>query len=322
MTKELDKLAKSYGIELTRPAIENARNPVSDETKRKLLVAIHADPAERSKCFLPPHLDRERVWGISLQLYELRSARNWGIGDFEDLKAFCELSGRLGADFVGLNPLHAPFMSAPERRSPYEPSNRQFLNPLYIAVDRIEDFSASRSLDRAVAKLQRSDLVDYVGVAKVKLAALRRIWRSRKTWPAVESWKLAEFQDRGGAPLWRHATFEAISESMVTRGHGAGWTDWPAEFQDPDGESVARFQRNHRGQIEFHVWLQYLAHTQLTEAADAAVKAGLRIGLYLDLAVGEALDGSATWADQDAYVWGASIGSPPDPGRSTVRIGG
>lgn len=312
-TNRLDKLAVAHGISLTRPAVEAREAAVSDETKRKLLAAINADPAERGKCYLPPHLDRERVWGISLQLYELRSARNWGIGDYADLATFCELAARLGADFVGLNPLHAPLLAAPERCSPYEPSNRQFLNPLYIAVDRVEGFSNSSRLERDIDRLRQSELVDYASVAQVKLAALRRMWSRRKTWSAAEMRKLEDFQDRGAEPLWLHALFEALSEVMTAKGHGAGWMDWPADFQDPDSESVARFERDHRADVEFHLWLQYIANAQLTEAAGVAEKAGLRIGLYLDLAVGEALDGSGTWSDRDAYVWGASIGSPPDP---------
>ena len=310
---KLDRLATAHGIGLTRPSAEAREVAVSDETKRKLLAAINAGGTETSKCYLPSHLEQDRVWGISLQLYELRSARNWGIGDFTDLAEICQLAGRLGADFVGLNPLHAPFMAAPERCSPYEPSSRQFLNPLYIAVDQVSGFSGSSTLNRKLETLRRSDLIDYTAVAAAKLAALRNIWRRRKSWLAAEKRALEDFQDQGGEALWRHALFEALSERMAAKGDGAGWTNWPAEFQNPESELVARFARDHRASIEFHIWLQYLAHTQLLQAADIAQRAGLRIGLYLDLAVGEALDGSGTWSDRDAYVWGASIGSPPDP---------
>ncbi len=38
----------------------------------------------------------------------------------------------------------------------------------------------------------------------------------------------------------------------------------------------------------------------------------MRIGLYLDLAVGVAPDGSATWSDRELLVPGARIGAPPD----------
>jgi 4-alpha-glucanotransferase len=309
----LDQLARKHGISLTRPAIEQLQVAISDETKRLLLAALNAYPPENASCYLPPLLERERVWGISIQLYELRSSRNWGIGDYKDLADFCEFAGRLGADFVGLNPLHAPFLADPERCSPYEPSNRQFLNPLYIAVDQVEGFVRSAKLEARLGALRRVDLVDYAGVTDAKLRALRQIWRRRRSWSTATIRELEDFQDRGGEPLWRHALFEALSNCMVAKGRGAGWYGWPTEFQEPESDKVSRFERDHRSQIEFHVWLQYLADTQLTGAAEAAAKAGLRIGLYLDLAVGEALDGSATWSDRDAYVSGASIGSPPDP---------
>jgi 4-alpha-glucanotransferase len=141
MDSHLDRLAKQYGISPTRPSPDNEEVPIADETKRKVLAALGVD--ERSsqvpikkqpskvipKSYLPSVLESRRVWGISLQLYELRSKRNWGIGDFEDLIGMIMLASSLGADFVGLNPLHAPFLADPDRCSPYEPSNRQMLNP-------------------------------------------------------------------------------------------------------------------------------------------------------------------------------------------------
>jgi hypothetical protein len=53
-------------------------------------------------------------------------------------------------------------------------------------------------------------------------------------------------------------------------------------------------------------------HLQLNQAATDARNAGLRIALYLDLAVGEVIDGSAAWSERNACISGATIGSPPD----------
>src|SRR5262249_50074123 len=85
--------------------------------------------------------DGKRIWGINLQLYALRSARKWGIGGFSDLDALIERSARLGADIIGVNPLHALFLDDPERASPYSPNSRQFLNVLYLDVEAMPDFS-------------------------------------------------------------------------------------------------------------------------------------------------------------------------------------
>src|SRR5690606_6417675 len=116
--------------------------------------------------------------GISLQLYELRSQRNWGIGDFADLRDVCAMAASAGADFIGLSPLHALFLSEPARCSPYSPSSRVFLNPLYIAVDKVEGFDPSFVDSADLAAVRSGDVVNYQAVTDLKLAVLRRIWTS------------------------------------------------------------------------------------------------------------------------------------------------
>ncbi|MGC2176685.1 MAG: 4-alpha-glucanotransferase, partial [Bradyrhizobium sp.] len=76
--------------------------------------------------------DFDRGWLLAVQLYGIRSARNWGIGDFTDLASLLEFAAQLGADGVGLNPLHALFDDKPAECSPYSPNSRLFLNALYI----------------------------------------------------------------------------------------------------------------------------------------------------------------------------------------------
>ncbi len=336
---ELDGLARQYGISLTRPTPDGGEIPISNDTKRKLLKALGLDvkagpsakhddkrPKRESKrpnkkkippSYVPEFLGNNRVWGVTLQLYELRSARNWGIGDFEDLSSIADLVGSLGADFIGLNPLHAPFLADPDRCSPYEPSNRQQLNPLYIAVDKVPGFEPSAELDRCLNELRSTELVDYVRVAQAKLGALRELWmiwgRIKEDDSAYPRTDFDVFMKQGGKILRRHALFETISAFMGKRGFGTGWQAWPAEFRDRDSKAVSEFAAEHADEIRFHIWLQWLAHVQLTNAAERARQAGLRIGLYLDLAVGEAIDGSATWSEPEVYIAEATVGSPPDP---------
>jgi len=254
-----------------------------------------------SVCYLPEWLTRRRAWGISVQLYELRSERNWGIGDFDDLARFVTFSAKAGSDFVGLNPLHALFLAEPQRRSPFSPSNRRFLNPLYIAVDKVEGFAPEMAEENTLARLREVDLVDYPGVADAKIAALRQIWEAR------------EGLEQDADPQLRlHALFEALSLHMVVENRGAGWLNWPEDYHDPRSAAVKDFAAANEDEIAFHIWLQHLARQQLERVALLARDAGMRIGLYLDFAVGEAPDGSATWGDRDLSVRGVSVGAPPD----------
>jgi len=329
----LDQLALGHGINLKRPTPGGEAVEISDDTKRRLLHALNVALTDdhtagsggqnagphvletAAACFVPDFLSGERVWGLSLQLYELRSERNWGIGDFEDLRVMIDLVASLGGDFIGLNPLHAPFLADAGRCSPYEPSSRLFLNPLYIAVDKVPGFQSDTEQQTTINTLRATDLVAYEAVADVKLSALRSIWAQWTTTDAADD-AHADFEafvSDGGEALRRHALFETLSAHMVQSGFAAGWHSWPDEFQYPDTPAVVSFAAAHGDENRFHLWLQWITHRQLSEAAAYASTCGLRIGLYLDLAVGEALDGSATWSERAVYLTDATIGSPPDP---------
>jgi 4-alpha-glucanotransferase len=327
----LQDLAARYAIQTEYEGIDGTMHHPPEATLERLLaafgVAAGDEPALRAsldvaparaapewqpegarRCYLPGWLEDGRAWGVSAQLYQLRSARDWGIGDFADLAALARIAGAEGADFLGVNPLHAPLLAAPERCSPFSPSNRRFLNPLYIAVDRLAGFEPASVDAEDLEAARAGDLVDYAAVARLKLRALRRLWAAGHRDEAA----LARFRAAGGASLERHARFEAISAQMAAEGHGAGWDGWPEAWRDPDGAAVADFAREREDDVAFHAWLQFLADRQLGEARDAALEAGMRIGLYLDFAVGEVPDGSGTWAEREVTVPGIRIGAPPD----------
>jgi 4-alpha-glucanotransferase len=334
----LDDLARRYGIALVHKGIDGTEFRISKATKQRVLAALGVkaetaamvaesrraakkmEPAvlkaaEGKKCFLPEWLRNGRAWGITVQLYELRSQRNWGIGDFADLAVLCVVAAKAGADFLGTNPLHALFLAEPKRCSPFSPSSRLFLNPLYIAVDRVPGYTEAFAEPHLIRQLVDAPLVDYDGVATAKLKALRKLWELRKGSggdAATAADDFEEFRKKGGKALRLHALFEALSFHMVEEGRGAGWATWPEEYHDPKSKAVAAFARQNEDEIAFHIWLQWLAAMQLDAAKAAAKAAGMRIGLYLDLAVGEAPDGSARWSERDLFVPGVSVGAPPD----------
>lgn len=306
--------AADVGIQPEYEGMGGTRHAPPRETLEALLAALGQGtvPAtapqlaapEGVRCYLPE--GGARVWGVAVQLYQLRSARNWGIGDFADLEALAGLLGAAGADFIGLNPLHALFGADPSQRSPFSPSNRRFLNPLYLAVDRMKGFRQDMVDPSEVAPLRDADLVDYPGVAAVKMRVLRQIWQEAGSPDAPPAFLPEDRED-----LDRHALFEALSEAMVAAGHGAGWQSWPPEYREVDAPAVAGFARAQQAVCAFHRWLQWQADRQLAAARTACHAAGMGIGLYLDFAVGEAADGSGSWGDPDVMA-SVRIGAPPD----------
>lgn len=271
------------------------------------------------QCYLPPVLeDGGRVWGVGCQLYALRSATNWGIGDFGDLAKLAGDLGRQGGATVGLNPLHALFPNRPGDASPYSPNSRLFLNPLYIALPQVPEFPRSVAVQQRVAQadtqevLQRcrvAALVDYPHVAHLKRPLLELLFDTfeadadRDRHAAFET-----FVAEGGARLRLFALFQALQEAHP----GLPWPQWPEALRSPESPAVEAFARDHPRLIRLHLWMQFEADRQLGAAARALADTGAGIGLYRDLAVGANPDGADTWMDPQAYVRTARFGAPPD----------
>jgi 4-alpha-glucanotransferase len=280
------------------------------------------------KCFAPPALAAgRRLWGLAVQLYTLRSRNNWGIGDFGDLEMLIRWMASCGAGFIGVNPLHALAPADPARSSPYSASSRHFLNVLYISVPAVPEFedclaARARMGDPEFAhhldSLRDAPLVDYRGVAGLKFEILALLYQDfRDKHLAMRSERGREFLEfvaRRGLPLQMHARFDALDRHFrATQGSASGWMCWPQEFRDVNGSAAARFALEHREEVDFYAYLQWLAHEQLVRAQALARELGMPIGLYGDYAVGANPSGSETWVDEASYCLGAEIGAPPDP---------
>jgi len=280
-----------------------------------------------ARCHIPPDLDDgRRIWGPAVQLYALRSQRNWGIGDFTDLLALADLAASRGADIVGLNPMHAPFSHDPAHCSPYSPSSRAGLNPLYLDVEAIEDFAESEAARRLVgsdafqarlAALRAADLVDYAGVARAKDEALRLAYRHFRT-EHLEKGRargraFRAFQREHGRALRTLALFEALQAHFHAADPGVwGWPAWPQPYRDRDSEAVARFEAQHETQVEYHEYLQWQASLQIGRASTRCEALGMSVGLYMDLAVSVDRGGADAWGERGCLALGASVGAPPD----------
>jgi len=232
-------------------------------------------------CWLPPEIHHhQRLWGIAAQLYLLRSAQNWGIGDFGDLLRLVKLGASAGADVIGLNPLHALLESAAEHASPYSPASRLLLNVLNIDVQAIPELESSpeakqllesKPFGEKLAACRATSMLDYATVAELKEKALRVLFDYSH---AQNSARWATFQAfrRERAPdLEKSCLFLALREHFTRSGeHQADWHNWPAEYQAHDSPEVAAFSREHAADIEFRLWLQWIAEDHLGAAGRRA----------------------------------------------------
>ncbi|WP_262689686.1 4-alpha-glucanotransferase [Kordiimonas aestuarii] len=264
-----------------------------------------------------------KAWGITAPLYGLRSSRNWGIGDYEDLAVLAECAARAGADFIGINPVHALFPSAPDIYSPYSPSSREFLNIMHIAPDLIEEFQSCAAAEKLLSTfrsdpvyrtVRTSELVDYPAVYRLKTRAFEAAFSLFKEQASDKRRQAFQaFLDKKGTALKRHALYNVLFERQRKANPAAsGWTDWPPELRSPDTDASAEVDKQEKDRVTYYCYLQWIAHAQLDAAHARAIAAGMRIGLYLDLAVGMVPGGAEAWAEPSAIVHGMSLGAPGD----------
>lgn len=269
-----------------------------------LRAAAGSAAAEAVLCSAPSRLELpeglDRAWGWMVQLYSLRSARSWAMGDYGDLRTVVDRAGADGAGVVLLNPLHAETPVLPLNPSPYSPSSRRFRSAVYLRVEDAAEYLAAPADVRAAVDALRpeaeSDRIPRDPVWSAKLAALELLWPLHR----VED--LAAWREEGGEALEGFALFCALAEE-----HGMPWQEWPEELRRPDGSGIASARAGLADRIAFWCWVQLLVDEQL-----AGVGAELAVGVVQDLAVGVDAGGADAWALQDVLALGTTVGAPPD----------
>ncbi|MDB4915524.1 MAG: treZ [Gemmatimonadetes bacterium] len=273
-----------------------------------------------SQCTQPEaRLAGRRGFGITTNLYTIRSASNWGAGDIGDITSIARWLGQHGGAFVGMNPMHA-LRNEGYDVSPYSPITRLFRNPLYLRIDDIPELQhdtaarariASQEFQDAVTDLRAATMLENARVMALRapiLESLHRTFVEREVRPrTIRGRAYAEYAKREDPALTLFATYMTIAER-----EGPDAREWPAPFRDPHGESVAAFRREHAGRIDYHCWLQFELDRQLGVAAADAAEAGLALGMYQDLAVGSSASGSDVWSYPELFRQGATVGAPPD----------
>jgi (1->4)-alpha-D-glucan 1-alpha-D-glucosylmutase len=248
------------------------------------------------------------------------------MGDFSDLRGMQEFCGESGAAMVLLNPLHALFPDAPEHASPYSPSSRVWFNTLYLDVEAIDDFAESEAAQARVLEpgfqarlraLRESTQVDYREVSAAKREILELLYQHFRTQHLAQDTQRARdfraFQNEHGESLRKLALFEALQEHFHAQDDSVwGWPVWPEAYRDQHAPEVAAFCEAHLSRVEYYEYLQWQAFLELEAAGSRSLECGLGIGIMLDLAIGVAEGGAATWTSPELYARAASAGAPPD----------
>jgi 4-alpha-glucanotransferase len=276
-------------------------------------------------CYIPPELETGRTWGLSVNLYSIRSNENWGIGDFSDLKKIVEWTGKLKCGFIGINPLHALPNTKPYGISPYSPISRLYKNFIYIDAahipevldsENIQNVLHSERFSKALHALKTTDLIDYEKIASLKEEILRMafdyFYEAHYTRDTERSREFKQYRSEQGSSLESFSTFMALYEHMKRSKNIYTWQEWDEEYHMLSNEAVQKFRKDNEKEILFFHYLQWLIDMQLKNVFHETIKQEMPVGLYYDLAIGSIGGGSDAWSFHDVIAVDADVGAPPD----------
>ncbi|MGX9460050.1 4-alpha-glucanotransferase [Shewanella sp. A14] len=234
------------------------------------------------------------AWGLNAQLYALRNDAQWGIGDFGNLAELIDYAANAGADFILLNPLHALDVGQPDNPSPYSPTDRRRLNPLYIQIEAVYEYNAlngellSQKWQQKRLVLNQTPLINYEEVQSLKYAAFDKLYQV-----------FCSHHIKYETP--RYKAFLAFVEQDKAA---------LMQFVDIEIKLASKYVTK---DADFYLYLQFIANEQLQACQLNAKQCGMSIGLIRDLAVGAVSHGAEIIANADLFCANASIGAPPDP---------
>ncbi len=276
-------------------------------------------------CYMSPELEYGRTWGLSINLYSLRSSRNWGIGDLTDLKNMLKFVGELKGGFAGINPLHAIPDTQPYGVSPYSPISRFYKNFIYLDIDAVPEVKASGTAQEMLnseafrkesGDVIKSGLIEYEKIASLKKNILRHafdfFYRDNYEKNTSRGGAFRKYVAEEGAPLELYSLYSVLWEHM-NNAHGTlKWQDWPEEFRSPHSEAVQEFRALNERELLFQKYVQWLIDEQHGEAAELVFNMRMPVGIYHDLAIGSIGSGSDAWKYQGLIAGEIDVGAPPD----------
>lgn len=267
-----------------------------------------------------------KTFGPAIQLYAVKSARNWGIGDFADLQQIVAPLAEQGVDFIGLNPLHALYPELPQDCSPYSPNSRLWLNTEYVALEYTAEFADctaaqqlvnSESFQQRLQHLREQTYVDYIGVATAKKAVATLLFQQFKQQHLAKNTARAalfqQFVADGGDSLRQLTIYQVLQGQLFQQDWNmAAWQNFPQQLRDPHSSAVAEFASANSDAINQQLYLQWQAQLQLAEVKRLCQQHGMAIGLYCDVAVGTSRSSAESWGAPEDYLLDLSVGAPAD----------
>ncbi len=221
-----------------------------------------------------------KQWGLHVRVASIRSKRNWGIGDFTDLKNFASYASSKQAHVISIEPIQP--LCATDDWNTVAFASRSFISAAYIDVELVPDYIESTELHRYVlapafqanlTTLRSESLINFSEVMTTKLSVLQLCYQHFREVHLGSNSERAlgfrAFQKSVGKRLREFALFEALKEKLEPgTGKSQGWRSWPTAYSGVSTDGTVEFALSNLERIEFFEYLQWIADSQLNALID------------------------------------------------------
>ena len=214
--------------------------------------------------------------GTAIPVFSLRTADDFGIGEFRDLRPVVDWAAATGQCILQLLPVNDTTRKGEWADSyPYSPVSTFALHPLYMHLQDL-GIKEDAAFKKAQAALNALPELDYPRVFKAKMAYIRKA-----------------FEARGAKDLASPACRKFIKDN-------AAWLPEYAEF----------CARRDKKEPEYYCWMQFHLDKQFCQEVDYARAKG--VSLKGDLPIGVSADSAEAYWHPELFNLDSSTGAPPD----------
>ena len=214
--------------------------------------------------------------GTAIPVFSLRTADDFGIGEFRDLRPVVDWAAATGQCILQLLPVNDTTRKGEWADSyPYSPVSTFALHPLYIHLQDL-GIKADAAFKKEQAALNALPELDYPRVFKAKMAWIRKA-----------------FEARGAKDMASAAYKKFLKENEA----------WLPEY--------AQFcAKRDKKEPEYYCWMQYHLDKQFCQEVDYARAKG--VSLKGDLPIGVSADSAEAYWHPELFNLDSSTGAPPD----------
>ena len=248
--------------------------------------------------------------GTAIPVFSLRSERDFGIGQFTDLKLLVDWASATGQSVIQTLPVNDTTMTGTWRDSyPYSANSSFALNPIYIdleLVGQLDDKAFLKQAQKERKQLNALAAVDYERVFRLKTCYLDRLYAQLGD-QCLKSREFQKFFNANRTWLEPYALYCYLRDKYGT----ANFRQWKeAEYTPALLDKYCTPGNERYQEICKHYFIQFHLDKQLSEVKKYANRKGIL--LKGDIPIGVNRDSADVWIHPELFHTGCQAGAPPD----------